>query len=238
MKRNLTVISILTMSSATFAQETAAQSDNGVVYSLRELFIDGGAGFMSLPLICLILGLAFVIERIIYLNSVDINTNQFMSKLEKGLSSSIEDGKNVARNEKGPVASIAYQALLRIGDGQSIELAEKSVIGYGGVEVGKLEKNLSWISLFISIAPMLGFMGTVIGMIAAFRDIQSTGSVQPADMAGNIQVALITTLFGLVVAIILQVFYNYITSKVDSIVNNMENSSITIVDLLVKTKKS
>ncbi len=226
---------------AVIAQEAAEKTEEskGAIYVLKEFFVSGGPLWMTLPLICLILGLAFAIERILYLNNVDINTEQFVSNLQDSLDSGgIEEAKELARNTKGPVASIAYQALLRTGDGQSLDEVENSVVAYGGVEVGKLERNLSWIALFIAIAPMLGFMGTVVGMIMAFQDIAKSGSVQAQDMAGNIQVALLTTLSGLVVAIVLQVFYNYITAKIDSITNKMEDASISIVDMLVRYKKA
>ncbi len=205
---------------------------------IKTKFIEGGPTFMAIVLVCLILGLAFVIERIIYLNLADINTNKFLAKIEDALQSGgVEDAKEIARDTSGPVASISYQALQRVGDGQSVDDVEKSVIAYGGVEMGRLERNVSWIALFIAIAPMLGFMGTVIGMVQAFDGIEREGSVDPQAMAGDIKVALLTTLFGLVVAIILQVFYNYIVAKIDGIVNKMEDASISMVDMLVKYKK-
>ncbi|MDO5656378.1 MAG: MotA/TolQ/ExbB proton channel family protein [Flavobacteriaceae bacterium] len=220
------------------ASDTAAEESAGGIQVLKEFFVDGGPLWMTLPLVCFILGLAFAIERILYLNAVDVNTDKFIVDMENALQSGgVEEAKDLARNTKGPVASIAYQALLRSGEGQDIDLVERSVVGYGGVEIGKLDRNVSWIALFIAIAPMLGFMGTVVGMIMAFQDIAKSGSVQAQDMAGNIQVALLTTLAGLVVAIILQIFYNYITAKIDSIVNKMEDASISIVDMLVKYRR-
>lgn len=220
------------------ASEAIADEGRGGVYTLKEFFVQGGPFWMTLPLVCLILGLAFAIERILYLNAVDVNSDQFIIDLNDALQTGgVEEAKDLARNTKGPVASIAYQALLRTAEGQEFDHVERSIVGYGGVEIGKLDRNTSWIALFISIAPMLGFMGTVVGMIMAFQDIAKSGSVQAQDMAGNIQVALLTTLAGLVTAIILQVFYNYITAKIDSIVNKMEDASITIVDMLVKYRK-
>lgn len=220
------------------AADVAADEGKSGIYVLKEFFVSGGPLWMTLPLVCLILGLAFAIERILYLNAVDVNTNKLVEGLDDALKSGgVEEAKDLARNAKGPVASIAYQALLRTSEGQSIEDVERSVVGYGGVEIGKLERNISWIALFIAIAPMLGFMGTVVGMIMAFQDIAKSGSVQAQDMAGNIQVALLTTLAGLVVAIILQIFYNYISAKIDSIVNKMEDASISVVDMLVKNRK-
>ncbi len=219
-------------------EAAAPEVEKSSVEWIKEKFIEGGPTFMAIVLVCLILGLAFVIERIIYLNLADVNTNKLLSKIEDSLQSGgIEEAKDVARNTSGPVASISYQALQRVGDGQDIDEVEKSVIAYGGVEMGRLERNVSWIALFIAIAPMLGFMGTVIGMVQAFDGIEREGSVDPQAMAGDIKVALLTTLFGLVVAIILQIFYNYIVAKIDGIVNKMEDSSISMVDMLVKYAK-
>ncbi len=220
------------------AEEAAPEVEKSSVEWIKEKFIEGGPVFMAIVLVCLILGLAFVIERIIYLNLADVNTNKLLSQIEDALQSGgVEEAKDVARNASGPVASISYQALQRVGDGQDIDEVEKSVIAYGGVEMGRLERNVSWIALFIAIAPMLGFMGTVIGMVQAFDGIEREGSVDPQAMAGDIKVALLTTLFGLVVAIILQVFYNYIVAKIDGIVNKMEDASISMVDMLVKYVK-
>ena len=203
---------------------------------LKQYFIDGTPIFMGFVLITLILGLAIAIERIIYLNMATTNTDKLMADIEEALSSGgVEAAKEVARNTKGPVASIFYQGLDRMDEG--VEQAEKSIVSYGGVQMGLLEKNVSWLSLFIALAPMLGFMGTVIGMIGAFEAIANAGDISPAVVAVGIKVALLTTVFGLVVAIILQIFYNYIISKIDSIVNNMENSSISLVDLLIRHKK-
>ncbi len=203
---------------------------------LKQYFIDGTPIFMGFVLITLILGLAIAIERIIYLNMATTNTDKLMSSIEEALSSGgVEAAKEVARNTKGPVASIFYQGLDRMDEG--VEQAEKSIVSYGGVQMGLLEKNVSWLSLFIALAPMLGFMGTVIGMIGAFEAIANAGDISPAVVAVGIKVALLTTVFGLVVAIILQIFYNYIISKIDSIVNNMENSSISLVDMLIRHKK-
>ncbi len=203
---------------------------------LKQRFIEGGPFFMGIVLVTLILGLAIAIERIIYLNMATTNTKKLVGKVDEALQSGgVEAAKEVCRNTKGPVASIFYQGLDRMDEG--VEEAEKAVVSYGGVQMGLLEKNISWLSLFIALAPMLGFMGTVIGMISAFDSIQAAGDISPTVVAGGIKVALLTTVFGLVVAIILQVFYNYIISKVDSIVNNMEDASISLVDLLVRYKK-
>jgi len=200
---------------------------------VKAKFIEGGAGFMGIVLLCLIFGLALAIERIIYLNLATTNTDKLLDRIEDALNEGgIEAAKEVCRNTKGPVASIFYQGLERSSEG--LEMVEKSIISYGSVQMSLLEKNLSWISLFISIAPMLGFMGTVIGMIQAFDDIRQAGNVSPQIVAQGIGIALLTTLFGLIVAVVLQVFYNYILSKIDSIVNKMEDSSIALVDILIK----
>ena len=216
--------------------ETSSEASAGFTQELKKRFIEGGPGFMGIVLICLILGLAISIERIIYLNLSTTNSNKLTDEVEEALKSGgVEAAKEVCRNTKGPVASIFYQGLDRAKDG--VESAEKAVISYGGVQMGQLEKNVSWISLFIALAPMLGFMGTVIGMINAFDRIEAAGDMQPSLVAGGIKIALLTTVFGLIVAIILQVFYNYIVAKIDSIVNDMEDASITLIDILSAQKK-
>ncbi|WP_191072592.1 MotA/TolQ/ExbB proton channel family protein [Mesoflavibacter profundi] len=214
----------------------APAEELGFHQELKKRFIEGGPGFMGIVLLCLILGLAIAIERIIFLNLSTTNSKKLTQDVEDALQSGgIEAAKEVCRNTKGPVASIFYQGLDR-ADGD-LEAAEKAVVAYGGVQMGQLEKNVSWISLFIALAPMLGFMGTVIGMIQAFDKIEAAGDMQPSLVAGGIKVALLTTVFGLIVAIILQIFYNYIIAKIDSIVNDMEDSSITLIDMLSKYKK-
>ncbi|TXC79011.1 MotA/TolQ/ExbB proton channel family protein [Luteibaculum oceani] len=209
------------------------EKTTGIHQVLKEKFIEGGPGFMAIVLVCLILGLAICIERIIYLNMSTTNTQKLLSDIEDALASGgVEAAKEVCRSTKGPIASIFYQGLSRSDEG--VEMVEKSVIAYGGVQMGLLEKGISWIQLFIALAPMLGFMGTVIGMIGAFDAIAAENNISPAIVADGIKVALLTTVFGLIVAIILQIFYNYIVAKVDSIVNNMEDASISLVDILVK----
>ena len=192
---------------------------------------------MTPVLICLILGLAIAIERIITLNMATTNTDKLLANVEDALSQGgVEAAKEVTRNTKGPVASIFTQGLMRMSEG--IEMVEKSIIAYGSVEMGRLERGLVWISLFIALAPMLGFTGTVIGMIGAFDAIEAAGDISPQIVANGIKVALLTTVAGLIVGIILQVFYNYLVSKIDSLVNQMEDASISLVDLLVKHKLS
>ena len=203
---------------------------------LKKRFIEGDPKFMVFPLLCLILGLAIAIERIIYLNLSTTDSAKLTRQVEEAMKSGgVEEAKEICRNTPGPVASIFYQGLDRSGEG--LESAEKALIAYGGVQMGQLEKNVSWISLFIALAPMLGFMGTVIGMINAFDRIEAAGDMQPSLVAGGIKIALLTTVFGLIVAIILQVFYNYIVAKIDSIVNDMEDASITLIDILSAQKK-
>ena len=210
-----------------------AEANQSLHSQLKQKFIEGNPTFMSFVLIALILGLAFSIERVLYLNLATSNTKKLLSQVEEALESGgVEAAKEVCRNTRGPVASIFYQGFDRVDQG--IDVVEKTIISYGGVHAGLLEKGLSWISLFIALAPMLGFMGTVIGMIGAFDAIQIAGDISPALVAGGIKVALITTVTGLVVAMILQVFYNYCLAKIDSIINNMEDASISLLDLLVK----
>ncbi len=225
-----------------FGQEMSAQellsgqSDTPVYQQLKEKFIEGGAGFMASILICLILGLAVAIERIIYLSLSTTNTQKLLVKIEDALKNGgVEAAKEICRNTRGPVASIFYQGLSRMNEG--MEVVEKSVVSYGSVQMSQLENGISWIQLFIAIAPMLGFLGTVIGMVGAFDAIQAAGDISPTVVAGGIKVALITTIGGLIVAIILQMFFNYIISRIDSIVVSMEEASISLIDLLVKYKK-
>jgi biopolymer transport protein ExbB len=217
------------------AAEPAAEEGGIAVLhtTLKTKFIEGGAGFMGAVLLTLIFGLALSFERVIYLNLASTNTDKLLEAVEEALNSGgIEAAKDVCRDTRGPVASIFYQGLDRADQG--IDVVEKSVVSYGSVQMGLLEKNLSWISLFIAIAPMLGFMGTVIGMIDAFDKIQEQGDISPTVVAGGIKIALITTVTGLMVAIILQIFYNYLVSQIDGIVNKMEDGSISLVDMLVK----
>jgi biopolymer transport protein ExbB len=231
--------SLTNAATITFLQDADASGseaeEQGWHQNLKQRFIEGGPSFMGIVLLCLILGLAIAIERIIYLNLSTTNTQKLAQDVEDALGSGgIDAAKEVCRNTKGPVASIYYQGLERADE--SIDAAEKAVVAYGGVQMGQLEKNVSWISLFIALAPMLGFMGTVIGMIFAFDKIEAAGDMNPSLVAGGIKVALLTTVFGLVVAIILQIFYNYIIAKIDSIVNSMEDASITLIDMLVDHK--
>ena len=218
---------------ASLTSLTAAAPEVPLHQALKTKFIEGGPGFMSLIIICLIIGLALAIERILYLSFSETNTKKLVAQVEEALANGgIEAAKDVCRNTRGPVASIFYQGLLRYDQG--VDVVEKTVVSYGSVQMSEMENGLSWISLFIALAPSLGFLGTVVGMIQAFDAIQAAGDISPNVVAGGMKVALITTVGGLIVAMILQVFYNYIISKIDSITIDMEDSSITLVDVLTK----
>ncbi|WP_455063421.1 MotA/TolQ/ExbB proton channel family protein [Prevotella fusca] len=212
-----------------------AAKDTGFHQSLKRKFIEGNAGFMSLVALALVLGLAFCIERIIYLSLSEIDAKRFVGKLEDMIAAGeIEQAKSLSRETRGPVASICYQGLLRIDD--SIENIERSVTSYGSVQSANLEKGCSWITLFIAMAPSLGFLGTVIGMVMAFDQIQEAGDISPTIVAAGMKVALITTIFGIIVALVLQVFYNYILSKIEHITAQMEESAISLLDAIMKFK--
>lgn len=215
----------------------AEEADFEMTTELKKRFIEGGPFFMGIVLLCLIFGLALIIERIVYLNLASTNTKKLVADIETALKSGgIDAAKEVCRNTRGPVASIFYQGLDRSDEG--LDHVEKAVVAYGGVQMGLMEKGMSWIGLFIALAPMLGFMGTVIGMIQAFDDIASAGTISATVVASGIKVALLTTVFGLVVAIILQVFYNYLLAKIDSLVGDMEDASITLMDVLIRHKRA
>ena len=215
------------------AAETTVVEEGGIHKALKTKFIEGDAGFMALPAIALIIGLAFCIERIVYLSLAEVNTKKLLANIEGALEKGdVEGAKNIARNTRGPVASICYQGLMRIDEG--LDVVERSVVSYGGVQAGYLEKGCSWITLFIAMAPSLGFIGTVVGMVMAFDQIQQAGDISPTVVAGGMKVALITTIFGLIVALVLQVFYNYILAKIEEITSQMEDSSITLLDIIMK----
>ncbi len=217
------------------AIDLAAQSEATGFQILKQYFIDGDWRFMSFVLVCLILGLAFCIERIITLNLATTNTDKLMGRIDDRLSEGdVAGAMEVCKATSGPAASVLYEGLRNAHQGP--EAVEKAISSYGSVQMGLLEKGLVWIALFIAIAPMLGFMGTVIGMIQAFDRIEAVGDLSPSVVAGGIKVALLTTVFGLVVAIILQIFYNYIVSKIDGIVNRMEDASVGLVDILARNK--
>ena len=211
-------------------------AEKGFTQILKEKFIEGGAFFMSFVLLALVLGLALVIERIIYLTFAQTNTEKLLEEVEGALNNGgVEAAKEVCRNTRGPVATIFFEGLDHYDEG--MDMVDKSIMSVGSVENGKLEKGVSWISLFIALAPMLGFMGTVIGMIGAFDAIEAAGDINPSLVAGGIKVALLTTVFGLITAIILQIFYNLIVAMIDGIVIKMEDASISFMDLLVEHNK-
>lgn len=218
--------------------DTAAvdeMAEGGAYTQLKTKFVEGGAGFMSLVALALILGLACCIERIVYLTMSEIDAKKFMIDLEKRLTTEgVESAKDLCRNTRGPVASICYQGLLRIND--TAEEIERSVAAYASVQVGNMEKGCSWITLFIAMAPSLGFLGTVIGMVMAFDQIQMAGDISPTIVAAGMKVALITTIFGIITALILQLFYNYILSKIEHLTAQMEESGITLLDVIKKLK--
>lgn len=223
---------------AAAAQTTADEqvpvvADNaGFHQAVKTKFIEGGPEFMGAIALVLILGLAFCLERIIYLNLADTNNQKFLGEIQARLNANdVAGALDVARDTRGPVASITYQSLLSLDQG--LDAVERSITAYGGVQSGLLEKNMSWITLFIALAPSLGFLGTVIGMVLAFDTIEQVGDISPTVVAGGMKVALITTIFGLIVAMILQVFYNYILAKYESILNAMEDASITLIDYVV-----
>ena len=223
-----------------FAQEAAAAETELAGETMHQVlmqkFLEGGWGWMLPVLVCLIIGLAIAIERMLYLSFSNINTKKFIEKFAETLNGQgVEAAKDLCRNTKGPVASIYYQGLDRYDQG--LDAVEKAVVSYGSVQTGQMESGLSWIGLFIALSPMLGFMGTVVGMISAFDQIQAMGDISPTAVAGGIKVALLTTLMGLIAAVILQLFYNYIVSKIDSLVNTMEDASITLVDILTAYSK-
>ncbi len=251
MKKLFLILSVALFALGTvnaFAQEAAAAVEETAVVAdpeiagesmhhiLMQKFLEGGWEWMLPVLLCLVIGLAVAIERILYLTLSTINKKKFIAKVEEALKNGgVEAAKEVCRNERGPIASIYWQGLDRYDQG--LDSVEKAVVSYGSVQTGQMESGLSWIGLFIALSPMLGFMGTVVGMIGAFDAIQAAGDISPTLVAGGIKVALLTTLMGLIAAVILQLFYNYIVSKIDSLVNDMEDSSITLMDILTAYSK-
>ncbi len=215
-------------------EEAVPQVEEAGMYkNLKTKFIEGSAGWMSPVAIALVIGLAFCIERIIYLSLADVNVKKMIQDVEDKVNANdIEGAKDIARNTRGPIASIFYQGLLRINEG--IDSVEKSAVAYGAVQASNLEKGCSWITLFIAMSPSLGFLGTVVGMVQAFDDIQAAGDISPTVVAGGMKVALLTTIFGIIVALILQIFYNYILAKIESLTAQMEDSTISLLDIVTK----
>jgi len=236
----LTVIGLMAFSTQYAIAQTEGvtieKAETPIHQELKTKFVEGGVGFMGIILLTLILGLAIAIERILYLNLATVNTNKLLHKVEEALANGgVEAAKDLCRNTRGPVASILFQGLSRMDEG--IDVVEKTIVSYGSVQMSLLEKGLSWVQLFIALAPMIGFMGTVIGMIITFDAIQLAGDISPNVVAGGMKFALITTVAGLVVAITLQMFYNYLLSKIDGLVIAMEDASISFIDILVKYNK-
>ena len=216
-------------------ESMTAEEDGGMQHALKRKFIEGNAGFMSLVALALVLGLAFCIERIIYLSLSEINAKKFMADVDSKIQAKdIEGAKELCRDTRGPVASICYQGLVRINE--SLDNIERSISSYGSVQAANSEKGCSWITLFITMAPSLGFLGTVIGMVMAFDNMQQAADISPAIVASGMKVALITTIFGIIVAVVLQLFYNYILSKIEHLTSQMEESAITLLDSIAKYK--
>ena len=215
--------------------ETEIAGDS-IHYVLMQKFLEGGWGWMLPILVVLVLGMAIAIERILFLSLSTINTKKFIAEVEAALNEGgVEAAKEICRNTKGPIASIFYQGLDRYHLG--LDAVEKAVVSYGSVQTGQLESGLGWLSLFISLSPSLGFMGTVVGLVQSFDSIQAAGDISPALVAGGMKVALLTTLLGLIAAMVLQVFYNYVIVKIDGMINEMEDASITLTDILTTYNK-
>ena len=230
------VVEVVSADEEAAEEAPAAVEEQSVHKMLKTKFNEGCVEWMLPVLACIILGLAVAIERIIYLSAANTNTKKLLKKVEEALQNGgVEAAKDVCRNTRGPVASIFYQGLDRYDEG--LDNVEKAVVSYGSVQMGLLESGLPWLALFIALSPSLGFMGTVVGMIQAFDSIQAMGDISPIAVAGGIKVALLTTIFGLIAAVVLQVFYNYILVKIDGLVNKMEDASISFMDILVRAKK-
>ena len=212
------------------------EETGGLHKQLKTKFIDGNVGFMSLVALALVLGLAFCVERILYLMMSEIKTKKLMEDIESHLAADdLEGAKKLCQSTRGPVASICYQGLLHIR--QSVDAIERSITNFGGLQAANLEKGCSWIKLFIAMAPSLGFLGTVIGMVMAFDQIQTQGDITPRIVAEGMKVALITTIFGIIVALVLQLFYSYILSKIERLTSQMEEAAIQLLDLITAYKQ-
>ena len=232
----LTADSAMALTDADLAgPDDVDEQGGGLHKQLKRKFIEGSAGFMSLVALALVLGLAFCIERIVYLTLSEVNTRKLMAAVDAKLEQNdVEGAKDLCRDTRGPVASICYQALLHIKE--PLEQIDRQLTNYGTVQIAKMEKGCTWIRLFIAVAPSLGFLGTVIGMVMAFDQIQTAGDISPTIVAKGMKVALITTIFGIVVAIVLQFFYNYILSKIEHLTSQMEEGAITLMDSVTQYK--
>ena len=231
----LLVDSAMALIDADLQTPDASLEGGGLHKQLKRKFLEGSAGFMSLVALALVLGLSFCIERIIYLTLSEINCRRFMADIDKRLETDdIEGAKALCRDTRGPVASICYQALLHIRE--PLDQIDRQLTNYGNVQISNMEKGCSWIRLFIAVAPSLGFLGTVIGMVMAFDQIQQAGDISPTVVARGMKVALITTIFGIIVAIVLQFFYNYILAKIERLTAHMEESAVTLIDSISEYK--
>lgn len=229
------VAAVADEAAAAVEAETVVEGET-MHHVMMQKFLEGGWGWMLPILVCLVIGLAIAIERILYLSLSAINTKKFIANVEEALKNGgVEAALEVCKNTRGPIASIYWQGLYRYNQG--LDAVEKAVVSYGSVQSGLMERGLSWLSLFIALSPMLGFMGTVVGMIDAFDAIQAAGDISPTLVAGGIKVALLTTMLGLIAAVALQICYNYIISKIDTLVSDMEDASITLMDILTVYKK-
>ena len=232
---SLSADSAMALIDADLASPDETEEGGGLHKQLKRKFIEGSAGFMSLVALALVLGLAFCIERIVYLTLSEVNTKKLMAAVDGKLEQNdVEGAKDICRDTRGPVASICYQALLHIKE--PLEQIDRQLTNYGTVQIAKMEKGCTWIRLFIAVAPSLGFLGTVIGMVMAFDQIQTAGDISPTIVAKGMKVALITTIFGIVVAIVLQFFYNYILSKIEHLTSQMEEGAITLMDSVTQYK--
>ena len=228
--------SAMALTDAELASPEAVEEGGGLHKQLKRKFIEGSAGFMSLVAMALVLGLAFCIERIVYLTLSEINAKKLMADIDARLEKQdVEGAKDICRDTRGPVASICYQGLLHIKE--PLDQIDRQLTNYGTVQIANMEKGCSWIRLFIAVAPSLGFLGTVIGMVMAFDRIQTAGDISPTIVAEGMKVALITTIFGIIVAIVLQFFYNYILSKIEHLTSQMEESAISLIDSITKYKQ-
>ena len=234
---DLTVEELIGADDMAALDSLASEGGMGLHEQLKNKFVEGDPRFMSLVALVLVLGLALCIERIIYLTLAEINTKKLLADLEKKVAAGdVEGAKDICRDTRGPVASVCYQGLMHIDE--PVEDIERSIISYGSVQTARLERGTSWIKLCIAIAPSLGFLGTVIGMVMAFDQIQTEGDIGPTIVAEGMKVALLTTIFGIVVALILQVFYNFVNSRIDRLTIQMEEGAITLLDIIAKSKRA
>ena len=220
---------------------TIEEEEENLHKTLKTKFIEGDAGFMSLVAIALVLGLAFCIERVVYLSLAQVNTRKFCADLAALVAAGkVDQAIAKAKATRGPVAQLGRKAMecLNSNDQNDMATIERTINMEAEVQGAYLEENCSWITLFIAMAPSLGFLGTVIGMVLAFDNIQKAGDISPTVVAGGMKVALITTIFGIVVALILQVFYNFILSRIEALTGNMEEAAQELLVMCVRSEKS